>query len=301
MKTKIEFINHASVIISGSNISVLTDPWFSGSAFNNGWRLLHEICDSDVEKILNRITHIWISHEHPDHFSIAFFKKFSQLIIENDITVLFQETSDKRVVQFLRSQKLEFMELNNAKKVNLIEDFSISCIKEGFYDSLLLIESYNEKILNLNDCEVRDHKKAKKILNKTGVVDVLLTQFSYAAWKGGKNNKSWRVQAAKTRLDIIDLQVRFFKPKKVIPFASYIFFSNEENFYINDSINKPIDILNRFNGSSSEFIFMKPFDVLGGPREMISNQKSIEFWDNKYLLTKSCTLFKYQKYFFSIK
>ena len=287
MKTTIEFINHASVIIKGDNVSIMTDPWFKGGAFNNGWKLLFETSESGAENILNKITHIWISHEHPDHFSIPFFKKFSQHIIKNNIKVLFQETKDNRVVNFLRAQKIEVIELKDSEKLFLDDDFSVTCIKEGFYDSLLLVENCGEKILNLNDCEVRDYKKANKIFEQTGEVDVLLTQFSYAAWKGGKARKKWRIQAAKTRLDIIDLQIEVFKPKKVIPFASFIFFSNKENFYINDSVNKPVDVINRFEDSLAEIVIMKPKDILGGNQEKLSNTKAIEFWDKRYIQAQS--------------
>jgi len=295
MKTKIEFVNHASVIISGDNVSILTDPWFYGGAFNNGWNLLVETSDSDAERILSKISHIWISHEHPDHFSIPFFKKFTQQIIRNNIEILFQETKDNRVLNFLRGQNIKVVELKNSERVFLEDDFSVTCIKEGFYDSLLYINNHNEKILNLNDCEVRDYKKANRILKQIGEVDVLLTQFSYAAWKGGKTRKNWRIQAARTRLDIIDLQIGVFKPSKVIPFASYIFFSNEENFYINDSVNKPIDVINRFKDSLAEIVIMKPADILGGDQERISNKKAIEFWDEKYLSIQSYKKSKYHK------
>ena len=44
---------------------------FFGSAFNNGWNLIKEV---DHEKILKGITHIFFSHEHPDHFSVPFLK-----------------------------------------------------------------------------------------------------------------------------------------------------------------------------------------------------------------------------------
>ena len=293
MKTTIEFINHASVIIKGDNVSIMTDPWFKGGAFNNGWKLLFETSESGAENILNKITHIWISHEHPDHFSIPFFKKFSQLIIKNNIKILFQETRDNRVVNFLRAQKIEVIELKDSEKLFFDDDFSVTCIKEGFYDSLLLVENYDEKILNLNDCEVRDYKKANKIFEQTGKVDVLLTQFSYAAWKGGKARKKWRIQAAKTRLNIIDLQIKVFKPKKVIPFASFIFFSNKENFYINDAVNKPVDVINRFKDSLAEIVIMKPKDILGGNQEKLSNTKAIEFWDKRYLESQSYENFKY--------
>lgn len=282
MKTSIQFINHASVIIKGTNISLLSDPWYQGDAFHKGWNLLYEISDDQIINILNKVTHIWISHEHPDHFSISFFKKFSKQINERNIKILFQNTKDKRVIQFLKKLLFDCIELNDNVVLKLDESFSVTCIKDGFYDSALLVNNKDEIILNLNDCDVTHDSKAKAIFSKTGKVDVLLTQFSYAAWKGGKANNKWRVQAALDKLNSVELQISIFKPKFVIPFASFFYFSNRENFYLNDAINKPNDVVNRFKESNANIIIMKPNDLIGGDFEDYSNKKAIEFWNQQY-------------------
>ena len=119
---KIEFINHASVILYGRKTSLLSDPWYNGSAFHDGWNLIYENSDKDILSILKKITHIWISHEHPDHFSILFFKKYKELIKKNKIKILFQETKDKRVLNFLTHLNLDTVELKNEKKYQLDDD-----------------------------------------------------------------------------------------------------------------------------------------------------------------------------------
>ena len=230
MKTSVKFINHASVVVSDENISVLSDPWFSGDAFHKGWNLLHETGDNDIKKLLQKITHIWISHEHPDHFSISFFQNYSEILKNNSIKILFQKTSDKRVFKFLTAKGLNVKELEFNKSLKLSDDFTVKCIKDGFYDSGLLIDSHGDKILNLNDCEVTTPSRAKEVFSLTGKVDVLLTQFSYAAWKGGTKNKRWRVNAAQEKINTIKLQTETFRPKYLIPFASFFYFSNKENF-----------------------------------------------------------------------
>ncbi len=73
-KNLIQFINHASVIIAGETKSILTDPWFEGDVFHRGWKLLFQNENEDIENILHHVNYIWVSHEHPDHFSIPFFK-----------------------------------------------------------------------------------------------------------------------------------------------------------------------------------------------------------------------------------
>ena len=72
----IKFINHASVVISNEDCSLMSDPWYSDQVFHKGWRLLHENSPEDILIQLTQIQYIWISHEHPDHFSVGFFMKY---------------------------------------------------------------------------------------------------------------------------------------------------------------------------------------------------------------------------------
>ena len=72
MKTTIEFVNHASVLITYGNVGILSDPWYSKSVFHNGWRLLYENSEDYIDKVLDNTTHIYLSHEHPDHFNPAY-------------------------------------------------------------------------------------------------------------------------------------------------------------------------------------------------------------------------------------
>ena len=71
----------------------------------------------------NKVTHIWLSHEHPDHFSIPFFKKFKETIIRKKIKLLFQFTEDKRVVSFLKANKFLCQELQFKNEYKLSKDF----------------------------------------------------------------------------------------------------------------------------------------------------------------------------------
>ncbi len=123
--TSIKFINHASVIISNDKISLLSDPWYWGTAFHDGWSLIYENKEEDISNIIREITHIWISHEHPDHFSIQFFKKYASNLRKRKTKILFQETKDKRVIKYLTSQGLEVEELTNNKIYPLSNNFKI--------------------------------------------------------------------------------------------------------------------------------------------------------------------------------
>lgn len=282
INSTIKFVNHASVIISNKDTSILSDPWFFGDAFHRGWNLLHETPRGEIEDILDQITHIWISHEHPDHFSVPFFKTYAEKIRNNKIQILFQENRDKRVLGFLRSMISDVRELRGNQKTEISKGFSVTCIKDGFYDSALLVENGDEKILNLNDCDIVTDARARELYKLTGRVDVLLTQFSYAAWKGGKANKAWRERAAREKIKTIELQQKTFLPKFIIPFASFIYFSNNQNKYLNDWANRPSDVVECLASSESQIIVLKPNDYFGGDHPPIKMDESLSFWKEKY-------------------
>ena len=282
INSTIRFVNHASVIISNKDTSILSDPWFFGDAFHGGWSLLHETSREEIEEILDQITHIWISHEHPDHFSVPFFKTYADRIRKNKIQILFQETKDKRVFSFLSVMFSDVTELKENQRTEISEGFSITCIKDGFYDSALLMENGNEKILNLNDCDITTEARARQLHKLTGDIDVLLTQFSYAAWKGGEFNMAWRAKAAREKIETIKLQQKTFLPKFIIPFASFIYFSNNQNKYLNDCANRPSDVTECLKGYESQIIVLKPNDCFGGEHPFPKIEESHSFWEEKY-------------------
>lgn len=272
----VELLNHASVLITVGNRSVLTDPWFWGAAFNNGWSLLYENEPGHVESTLDRTDAIWISHEHPDHFSVSFFKKYSAKINALEIPIIFQKTSDQRVAGFLRNLGLNVIEIENQSSYQMFDDVFIKVIQVGLYDSALLIETNDFTILNLNDCEVSSKDSAEALFGDL-TVDILLTQFSYAAWKGGKENIKWRRVAAEKKLENIKFQDGFFRPNHIIPFASFIRFSREENFYLNDCANSPVDVYG-LEGLHGEVCILAPGAKLSSATKD-SIEKNCDFWE----------------------
>lgn len=288
---KLKFINHASVLVRYGNIGLLSDPWYNGAAFHNGWRLLHELPVADVKNVLDYTTHIWVSHEHPDHFSVPFFSKYKEIINEKKIKILFQRTYDKRVVNFLKKLSFEVVELDFNIPYALSTEVDVTCFKDGFYDSAIFVKCGEIKVLNLNDCEIRSKRRAQEIKKYTGDIDILLTQFSYAAWKGNPENVHWREAAANEKIETMRLQIEEFQPKYVIPFASFVYFSNSRNQYLNDACNTPKKVLDSMVDYHNNIIVMRPMDYL---HDAVKNvQKAVKFWERKYNLIDR-TIDKYE-------
>lgn len=272
---KIEFINHASLIFNYDKIKLITDPWIEGSVFHDGWSHLSEtrFKYSDFKKV----THIWFSHEHPDHFFPPNIKSIPPDIRKN-ITVLFQETKDKKIIEFCKKLKFKkTIELIPNKEYVLSNNFKI--INSPFGDdSWLYIKTDKYSFLNTNDCVIKNIEQAECIKKVVGNVDVLLAQFSYAGKHGNIDQPERRVQAVEYQKEQLKVQFKIFSPEIFIPIASFIWFSHEENFYMNDNIYSidKVYSFSLFNKVKPIILYPNDSYKLGDEHD---NQKSID----KYL------------------
>tara|TARA_Y100000590_G_scaffold358755_1_gene414285 strand:- start:6146 stop:7480 length:1335 start_codon:yes stop_codon:yes gene_type:complete len=283
------FVNHASVIFSHNEVRLITDPWIFGSAFNNGWKLLSE-SKFQIEDFAN-ITHIWFSHEHPDHFHPLVLNRIPEDLRKN-ITVLFQDTLDHRVAK--KCMQLKFksvIEMKPNEFIQLNSEFKIKCVPNGTYDSWFYAEIGDQKILNINDCMVDSVSQAKIIKKTINHVDILLTQFGYASWVGDPADIELRKNASMEKLNRIQIQSKIFTPKFIIPFASFVQFSHKDNFYMNDEMNKIQDVENFIKSNTdSTPVILYPGDIWSGRNEF-DNSHAIK----KYQLDLEKDLELYEK------
>lgn len=277
---KIEFVNHASYIVQTGEVRLIADPWIEGRAFNQGWDLL---CETKFTyEDFKDITHIWFSHEHPDHFYPPNIKKIPEEY-RREIIVLFQETADKKVVNFCKKMGFkDVVELVQDTPLEIVPDVKLMCNVWTHGDSYLYMEADGEKLLNLNDCIVLTEEDVISVGEKIGPVDLLLTQFSLSAWEGNPEDIERRKAGAKVMLDRIVRQTKAIKPKFVIPFASYVWFCHEENFYINAEGNRVELVESELKKlTDATPIIMAPGDewVLG---ESLDNEPAIELYNQEY-------------------
>ncbi len=192
MPAAIQFLNHASVLLTAGETSLVSDPWYQGAAFDRGWDLLEP--DPTLGDLAAAAGNIWVSHEHPDHFAVDFFRDRPP-----GARILFQKTRNRRVASFLEQAGWHVTECPDAIPVP-IGDATLTVGRRDFYDSWSLFDGGGSRILNLNDCAFGTLEDLTRLRGTTGPVDVLLTQFSYAGWQGGRDQRVTREAAAKERL-----------------------------------------------------------------------------------------------------
>jgi UDP-MurNAc hydroxylase len=241
---KIEWVSHASFVIDTTPLSVpggngagasggirlICDPWIDGTAFNNGWRHISPTKFSYQD--FGNITHIWFSHEHPDHFSPPNLQKIPEEF-RRRIMVLFHFTKDKRVIEVCKTLGFATQELPEDEWVS-VGNAKIICGRNGQIDSWMGIECEGQKLLNMNDCVYDRVSEIEHIRKIFGQPEVLFTQFSYANWVGNRGDAASQRQAAQDKRTEMRKQTQIFEPKQIVPFASFVWFCHQENFYMNE-------------------------------------------------------------------
>lgn len=311
----LKFLNHASYLLESDKSILLFDPWFEKGAFNNGWQLYYQkIKNGEVIEFLKKSgkkIYIWISHEHSDHFNIPFIKSLKAFNLKP--IFLFHQTVDKRVFNYLKNNNFIVNECSNGKIFYIDSYLKVITYRYSRLDSLCITNFYNLNILNLNDCVIKNQEQAKKTFSKFPAeyknIDILFTQFGYAQWIGREIDKELRLKYAEEKLRRIFDQNKVFNPRFIIPFASFVYFSKQDNFYMNEEQNgiKEIRTAKVLSKIQNKIYFMKPNQILdlneNFEKELSKKSSNAEeFWNNqiqkikdkkcKILIPESCDLKK---------
>lgn len=254
----ITLISHASVIIEVGGVRILTDPWQSGTAFNDSWKLLIE--PADLGPLLDTIDFLWISHEHPDHFHIPTLRALPESFRQR-VPVLFQRSSDCEKMVGALTSMLGFAAvrlLPHRTWQPLAERAQVYCYHSRQIDSALAVRAERHCVLNLNDCEASD-RDLEHHHAEVGPVDVLLNQFSIAGFDGSEERLGEQAEAI---LATMVRDHRALEAATTIPFASFIYFCCSDNGKINRFANSPGKVAERFAAEGLDAAILSPGDRL---------------------------------------
>jgi UDP-MurNAc hydroxylase len=275
---RIHFVNHASVVFEHGGVRLISDPWLYGTAFNDGWDL---VCKSALGAAeLAGMDYVWYSHEHPDHFSPRVLQEVPAEK-RGAVTVLYRETRDRKVIGFCKKLGFQTQELADGAPTELRGGLRVTSQSVPLFDSWLLLEAGGQRVLNLNDAVVQTPAELARLAQRVGALDLLLTQFSYAAWRGNREDVELRRADARRKLDVVCAQARALAPRFVLPFASLSYFSHEENSFTSDSVNHPWEVLGAIESAGAKPVLLYPGDAweLGAPHE---NASAVERYRRDY-------------------
>jgi len=275
---KIQFINHSSIIIEAGSEKILCDPWYQGAAVANGWRLLMDEV-TDINKL--EFDKLWISHEHPDHFSIPTLKS-----LKVKKPVLYQQTKDKKVKKYLEAQGHAVSELPH-NKGQIIAGCEVTSIVTEGYDSCILVDDGKVKFLNINDAQLDKKTEIKKIVKHTPI-DLISIQFHYANWAGNIGDEEIPEFKRQHSVHRIKKICEVCGTKDVILFASFIYYAHEENFYWNKSFDYFITTIEELKTAGINPILMIPNQEIrldesrNYKKASNRNHVAISFWKDRH-------------------
>lgn len=238
---KLRYLSHASILIETDNFKMITDPWFFGPAFSNGW-WLKKAPKFNLKNILNKIDFIYVSHNHPDHLHIETLNNLNKDI--NIIVPNFRDKSTETLIKRLGFKNIivcDFNKIYEAKEKAVF--FSI--LKSGDFreDSGIFINLCGKKIL-LN---VDSNNLNFGILPKN--IDILLSSYAGGAsgfplcFENYNEDEKERIikRNLKAQFSMVLNLINKTNPKYFMPYAgSFSEYARRDNYILKN--NKKNDI-----------------------------------------------------------
>lgn len=261
---KIRFVGHACVIVETSGHSILMDPWFSGKIFNNSWSLRPQ--PEFDSTLLDGIDYLWISHEHPDHCHFPTLSSFPAPFKQR-VTVLIQERDYAKLIAAFKNlgyQKFRLLPhraiMPLSRNASGDSNLKVYCYHAGVMDSALAVIDDEHVALNVNDARISTGE-CRLILKDLGHVDALLNQFSLAAYAGFEPPQPHLQKRARQILKNVSAVHRSLGATVTIPFASFIYFSSEDNKYVNPFANTVHDAYDHLSRNGQAAVALYPGDT----------------------------------------
>jgi hypothetical protein len=221
---RISVLNHASALIESAGIALVSDPWYAGTAFEDGWGLRFDNPAALAQAAA--ATHLWISHFHEDHLHIPTLRALAA--INPDIVFLANRSWNFDLVP--RATGLGFrnvVPLGERERLVLGGGIAVTRYPVTGIDNMLLVEGPGWSVLNFNDC-VLPAVSQRMLARRLGPIDVFLCNFNHA----GKLLHQRRTDDVRVKQALVSnfrQGAALFHPRFVIPFASHHYYRAPES------------------------------------------------------------------------
>ncbi|PBQ33034.1 hypothetical protein CNR22_15030 [Sphingobacteriaceae bacterium] len=264
---KIEYVCHSALYIHTEDLTILTDPWLSGATYCNQWHLFPKPQTTDLVKEAEVIL---ISHGHEDHLHHD-----SLLTLNKKSKIIYPFQWQKGIKEYLGSiGYTDICEAISHKSYKLSKSTTVTYIANSL-DSIMIIESGGEVLVNINDALPANHKNIikaflKKIKAEWPKIDYLFCGYGSAAYFPNtvhcEGKDDLEIAEAREQLfgDNFCYIVDELAPLNTIPFAADYVLLNEGKRWINRVKLSKTQIKNYYHdiykGRSTNFIIAYPGD-----------------------------------------
>lgn len=244
------FLNHAGFLLRTDHALLLVDPWLDGAVLNDAWSLI-DASTSSAALIaeLNASglpVFVWCSRAQPDRLPAPFLRRF-RAEFRGIATFLYRRGRDGRLQGEWRRNRFAVAECAEGRARTLARDLRLTAYANGDGDSWCLIRCGRRSLLHLGERALASGaacRAAAALLRKDNVrADVLLTGFADMAWCGNPGDCARREAAAERGIERLALQAEAFRPRLIVPVASFARFSRADNAWLNQGRHTPSGVL----------------------------------------------------------
>ncbi|MCC2954138.1 hypothetical protein LK542_00745 [Massilia sp. IC2-477] len=290
------FLNHACFMVRTEAALLVCDPWLEGPVLDDAWSLVDDSSrNAALLETLNAAgvpVYIWCSRAQPDHFPLPFLRRFRSEF-RGIATFLYRPGRDMRIGEELRRLRLPLAECPDGVTVALAGDLRLTALANGDGDTACLIDCAGRSILNLGDRALATAAEcqaaAPRIGKATSRIDLLLTGFGSMGWCGNPEQFALREGAAKAAVERLAAQVERFRPKLVLPIASFARFARADNVWLNGGRMAPRELLeaSRLDGVRGVVRFLPPGASIDLQRDTPGtlaavHERALEHWTERW-------------------
>lgn len=235
---KIEYICHACLLIETEDLRIATDPWLGGAAYCEQWYVFPKPVNAEK---LNRLDAIFISHGHEDHLHEETLRT-----LPKNARVFYPYSFFGGAKEYIESFGFSTVkECITFKKYQISAKTAVTFIINS-HDSMMVIESGGEVLVNINDAL---HSYPEKVIDfyteairkKWSKIDYVFCGFGGASYfpntmhLAGKDD--WEISLVREQLFAHNFcrVVKGLKPNIAVPFAADFALLAENQRWINEA------------------------------------------------------------------
>lgn len=257
---KARTLGHACLVVyrNGEAPLLLTDPWLVGSAYWRSWWLQDYPSAAEIHWLATS-AHVYVTHEHPDHFHMPSIRRLGARP-----AYLFPELAECGYLDYMAARGYRAEAVAPLRWRGLGAGVSILSIPVWNDDSLLLIDTPNALILNLNDAKPLPPVLAavRRAADRIGKPRVLLCSYSPASLVNSflAGGEVVSLKPARHYVDYVCRLCDRLAADFYMPFASQAVFGRPDSSWANDYRTTYEDLCRDWRSPTR---LLPPYTILG--------------------------------------
>ncbi len=261
----IEYITHASLLLTGEDFSLLTDPCYFIEPFF-ATTLFHFPPRNITTEMFGKLNYVYSSHIHVDHSHPETLKQ-----LKNQIeTVLLPAKRPDLEKRYRDIGYVNIILLQNGQTLQLNDTVEVTSYWDDPIDTILLVKIKDKVILHQNDCLLTPRTLAK-IADKFQIDYAFLLYTSFANHQptllyGSPEDMIKEVVTQEE--EFLQYQVNLIKilqPETIIPYSMTLTYGQEDQLHLNGYERMtPTIFINRILSHLPEtkYFILQPGDII---------------------------------------